>query len=83
MDNIVPRWRLSKESKLYMASDMKTPQNDLARLLKDEDPEVRFQAARHPGVNPNDMMQALAEYPELQTASIQNFLLWQYMQQQK
>ncbi|MBP3285102.1 MAG: hypothetical protein J6M02_06340 [Clostridia bacterium] len=75
------RWIPSKESKMYLATDLRTSQEELAKLLFDEDEEVRRQAARHPGVNPHDLMKFLEKYPEEKNISVPAFLLWQYMQQ--
>jgi len=74
------RWKLSKASKIIMATDLRTPQEKLAELLRDSDEEVRRQAARHPGVSPEALMEFLRNYPEEKNVSVSAFLLWQWMQ---
>ena len=82
--NLFPkRWRLSKESKLQQCCEPQTAQADLKKLLFDEESEIRMQAAKHPGLNPNDALAALEQYPELKDSSIQMFLLWQWSQSKK
>lgn len=73
-------WKLSKEGKMQLLGNLTTPQDLLARFLFDEDKEIRFQAARHPGVNPLDLRKALKEYPELQSASVPAYLMWKLME---
>lgn len=77
------RWALSREAKVCMLTLLDIDPKRLAELLNDPDAGIREMAARHPAVNPQDLMQALENHPELQTASVPAFLLWQWMQENK
>jgi len=75
------KWTMTKETKLYALGQLTLPQEELKKFLQDDDPEIRSLAARHPGVNPLDLIQALKEYPELRLASPQAFFMAEWMRQ--